>query len=322
MQEQPQTRQEQDARQDERRRSAGVRPRCEVVVLAHGLDIVRDAAGRLRRSTRRRRLGQRGLRRRPPALRDSRSRRPRRGPARRPRHAAAAAPAGPVGASTMADAPGARGAGTLDARPAAAPATVAGSDEMPPDESSAADGPPDVALDTGRSDGTVVTSRPARPSVVSPTARGRLKPSRAVPKAATKRRQPVGRRRAASAGVRTKSRGRAGVGIARAAAPRATRSACSWAHRLQPATRASAAARSVAVGERSVSAATRIGSCVAWAAVVRGSVISLVRRDVVATGSRGVPDRRAASAAVSRKSRVRCAVGSAAAARASDRRSS
>ena len=186
---------------------------------------------------------------------------------------------------------------------------------MPPDASCAADGPPDVALDPARSDGTVVTSRPARPSVVRPTARGRLKPSRAVPKAATNRRQPVGRRRAASAGVRTKSRGRAGVGIARAAAPRATRSACSWAHRLQPATRASAAARSVAVSERSVSAATRIGSCVAWAAVVRGSVISLVRRDVVATGSPGCPTGGPRRPRVSRKSRVRGTIGSARAAR-------
>ena len=60
----------------------------------------------------------------PPARRDTRSRRPRREPARRPRRQPKEPrrrTAGPLGASAMADAPGASGAGTLDARPSAAP---------------------------------------------------------------------------------------------------------------------------------------------------------------------------------------------------------
>ena len=128
---------------------------------------------------------------------------------------------------------------------------------------------------------------PARPSVVRPTARGRLNPSRADPKAPTMRRHPVRRdvrHRPASGGSRGVWPGSASPGPP----PRGRRDRrAGWAHRLQPATRASAAARSVAVSDRSVSAAIRIGSCVAWAAAVRGSVISLVRRDVVATGSPG-----------------------------------
>ena len=51
------------------------------------------------------------------------------------------------------------------------------------------------------SDGAPATSRPARPSVVRPIASGRLTRSRGDAKAATQRRQPAGRRRAASAGV-------------------------------------------------------------------------------------------------------------------------
>ena len=62
-QEQAETGEQQDAGQDERRRSAGVRPRREVVVFADGLDVARDAAGRLRGAARGRALGERGLRR-------------------------------------------------------------------------------------------------------------------------------------------------------------------------------------------------------------------------------------------------------------------
>src|SRR4249919_2605131 len=59
---------------------------------------------------------------------------------------------------------------------------------------------PDEALPNIR-DGAAVTRRPARPSVVSPIASGRLSASRDVPRMATKRRQPPDRRRTASRSV-------------------------------------------------------------------------------------------------------------------------
>ena len=75
-----------------------------------------------------------------------------------------------------------------------------------------------VAL-PNENDGIVATSRPARPSVVSPTASGRLSASRDGPEdrheAAPAARTGGGRRRAASACSRV---GRDGVGIARVAA--------------------------------------------------------------------------------------------------------
>ena len=61
-----------------------------------------------------------------------------------------------------------------------------------------------------RAPGTVANSRPAMPIVVRPIASGNVMPSRTDPIAATQRRRPPGRRRAASASVRVKSRCRAG----------------------------------------------------------------------------------------------------------------
>src|SRR6185369_12340954 len=79
---------------------------------------------------------------------------------------------------------------------------------------------------------TFPTRRPTRPSVANPTPRGRETTERGADSAPTSRRQPLGRSRAASAGVRVKSRGRVVIGggadaVARA---RARRSSWSVAH--------------------------------------------------------------------------------------------
>ena len=197
---------EQDAGQDERHRSAGVRPRREVVVVADGLDIVRDAAGRLRRRRSRSRPGEPGFgggAASPPRYPFEAAAAGAGETAAAAADGAAAASAGPLGASAMADAPGASGAGALDARPSAGADDGRRHGRDASDESCAADRAAGRrAAAPVRIDGTVATSRPARPSVVRPTASGRLKPSRADPKAATSRRQPLGRSRAASSGVR------------------------------------------------------------------------------------------------------------------------
>ena len=93
--------------------------------------------------------------------------------------------------------------GPADGAAAPSPATVVAS--------AGAGAAPELALPKGRPPGMLATSRQARPIVVSPTASGRVTASRDVPMAASQRRQPAGRRRAASASLKMKSRGRVGT---------------------------------------------------------------------------------------------------------------
>src|SRR4029079_9045934 len=92
--------------------------------------------------------------------------------------------------------------------------------DLDPSPFSAAAPPAGAAMVVGAEDealplmkgGAAETRRPASPSVVSPTASGRLRASRDVPRIATKRRQPPEWRRAASLLVSVWSFGVVGVG--------------------------------------------------------------------------------------------------------------
>ena len=295
--------------------------------LRRRLDIVRDAAGRLRGAAAAR-PGGAGFAAGPPARRDA-VRGGRGGPARRRQRPRAARPRAPsrrkrgrVGAAAMADAPG---------RAALERSTPGPRPRQPRSPAwtrclrgiLAADGPrmsrwPPCSMRWHGGDQQAGEAERREPDRERPAEAVTRRPEGSDDSGATRSAAAV-RHRPASGRSHAAWRGWASPGPpprGRRDRRAAGRTGC----RRRPGPRPPLARwRS---SERSVSAATRIGSCVAWAAVVRGSVISLVRRDVVATGSPAAPARRAASAAVSRKSRVRGAAGSACAARASERRSS